>query len=216
MQFASLLGYADTRLRFSCQTVDETNHSHFVLAALSICFLQAQRRLGNVMQKMATTAFAGDWFLRSCFTVCDMRDVPSSRVVRSLRAYDTSSCVRACVSPNRLGTTQSDADIFCGPLAWTLFCPWHGLVLLTTIDLPAGSFVALVANTRFQQVFDDGYSPKELPGAFGASWGTGNHSAGGRGSGVGNEPMREELGCIMYASNVLGSRGPRKMQASVF
>ncbi|CAM9962365.1 unnamed protein product [Scytosiphon promiscuus] len=77
-----------------------------------------------------------------------------------------------------------------------------------------GKLRANFVGTEFQ-VYDNGYNPKEQPGTFGGSWGTGNHSGGGRGSGVGNEPMREELGCIMYASNVLGSRGPRKMQASV-
>lgn len=59
------------------------------------------------------------------------------------------------------------------------------------------------------QVYDNGYSPKEQTGILGGGWGSGNH---GSGSGTGNQPMREELGCVMYASNVLGSRGPRKMQ----
>ncbi|CAM9246503.1 unnamed protein product, partial [Hapterophycus canaliculatus] len=77
-----------------------------------------------------------------------------------------------------------------------------------------GKLRANFVGTEFQ-VFDDGYNPKEQPGTFGGGWGTGNHGGGGRGSGVGNEPMREELGCIMYASNVLGSRGPRKMQVAI-
>ena len=67
----------------------------------------------------------------------------------------------------------------------------------------------LPSKTRPTQVFDDGYSPKEQTGTFGGGWGSGNH---GSGAGAGNQPMREELGCVMYASNVLGSRGPRKMQ----
>jgi len=32
---------------------------------------------------------------------------------------------------------------------------------------------------------------------------------------VGTTPVREELGCVLYASNVLGSRGPRKMKVAV-
>ncbi len=60
------------------------------------------------------------------------------------------------------------------------------------------------------QVYDDGYNPKEQTGAFGGGWGSSTNN-----SGAGNQPMREELGCVMYASNVLGSRGPRKMQVGV-
>ena len=64
-------------------------------------------------------------------------------------------------------------------------------------------------------MFDDGYSPKEQTGTFGGGWGSGNHGSSGGAGGAGNQPMREELGCVMYASNVLGSRGPRKMQVCV-
>eukprot|EP00903_Cladosiphon_okamuranus_P006668 g6510.t1 len=74
-----------------------------------------------------------------------------------------------------------------------------------------GKLRANFVGTEFQ-VFDDGYSPKEQTGAFGGGWGSGNH---GSGSGARNQPMREELGCVMYASNVLGSRGPRKMQVAI-
>lgn len=60
------------------------------------------------------------------------------------------------------------------------------------------------------QVFDDGYNPKEQTGAFGLSKNlTGSGMSGGSAG-----PTREELGCVMYASNVLGSRGPRKMQVN--
>ncbi|CAM9896198.1 unnamed protein product [Ectocarpus fasciculatus] len=78
-----------------------------------------------------------------------------------------------------------------------------------------GKLRANFVGTEFQ-VFDDGYSPKELGG--GGGWGSGNYgggSGGSGGSGAKNRSLREELGCVMYASNVLGSRGPRKMQVAI-
>jgi tubby-related protein 1 len=53
--------------------------------------------------------------------------------------------------------------------------------------------------TEFQ-VFDDGINPKD--------------SEGDEVSGT-NSQIRCELGAVMYAANVLGSRGPRKMQVSL-
>ena len=38
-----------------------------------------------------------------------------------------------------------------------------------------------------------------------------NYSDGGSSS----DEIRQELGCVLYASNVLGSRGPRKMQVCI-
>jgi tubby-related protein 1 len=57
--------------------------------------------------------------------------------------------------------------------------------------------------TEFQ-VFDDGLNPKdsEEDGAAGAA-------------GSANTAVRCELGAVMYAANVLGSRGPRKMQVAL-
>ncbi|CAM9466109.1 unnamed protein product [Ectocarpus sp. 6 AP-2014] len=78
-----------------------------------------------------------------------------------------------------------------------------------------GKLRANFVGTEFQ-VFDDGYSPKELGG--GGGWGSGNYGGGSGGSGSSgakNMSLREELGCVMYASNVLGSRGPRKMQVAI-
>ena len=49
--------------------------------------------------------------------------------------------------------------------------------------------------TEFQ-VFDDGYNPKDDPEFSG-------------------QEMRNELGAVMYAANVWGSRGPRKMQVAL-
>ncbi|CAN0543519.1 unnamed protein product, partial [Ectocarpus sp. 12 AP-2014] len=40
----------------------------------------------------------------------------------------------------------------------------------------------------------------------------GKKHGGSGSSGAKNMSLREELGCVIYASNVLGSRGPRKMQ----
>ena len=53
--------------------------------------------------------------------------------------------------------------------------------------------------TEFQ-IFDKGVNPKNNdPDALHAK----------------NSTVREELGCVIYASNVLGSRGPRKMKVAV-
>ncbi|CAM9912451.1 unnamed protein product, partial [Sphacelaria rigidula] len=77
-----------------------------------------------------------------------------------------------------------------------------------------GKLRANFVGTEFQ-VFDDGFNPRE-PGTFGLSKTLGGGSGSGSGTGgFGSDvkrPMREELGCVLYASNVLGSRGPRKMQ----
>lgn len=66
-----------------------------------------------------------------------------------------------------------------------------------------------------KQVFDDGYNPRE-PGTFGLSKTLGGGNGGGSSASSNvddpTRPMRKELGCVLYASNVLGSRGPRKMQ----
>ncbi|CAN0495220.1 unnamed protein product [Laminaria digitata] len=78
-----------------------------------------------------------------------------------------------------------------------------------------GKLRANFVGTEFQaRVFDDGYNPREQTGTFGIPKTLGSSGTlGGGWAGVGGEqPMREELGCVMYASNVLGSRGPRKMQ----
>jgi Tub family len=49
-------------------------------------------------------------------------------------------------------------------------------------------------------VFDNGANPRDVdPG----------HSF------AANEKSRQEQGVVMYASNVLGSRGPRKMQVAI-
>ena len=63
-------------------------------------------------------------------------------------------------------------------------------------------------------MFDNGYNPREQTNPFGISktLGGSGSSGGGWAGGGGEQPIREELGCVMYASNVLGSRGPRKMQ----
>lgn len=76
------------------------------------------------------------------------------------------------------------------------------------------------SNTSFlrvpDQVFDDGFNPRE-PGTFGLSKTLGG-GGGGTGGGADDlkRPKRNELGCVLYASNVLGSRGPRKMQVTQF
>lgn len=80
----------------------------------------------------------------------------------------------------------------------------------------ASPFCARVTPAH-DQVFDDGYNPREQTGTFGLSKTLGGvGTSGSGGGGGGGAPMREELGCVLYASNVLGSRGPRKMQAGLF
>ncbi|CAM9186240.1 unnamed protein product [Heterosigma akashiwo] len=60
-----------------------------------------------------------------------------------------------------------------------------------------GKLRANFVGTEFQ-VYDDGVNPKDLD-AVGAS----------------ADQARRELGVVLYASNMLGSRGPRKMQVFV-
>jgi Tub family len=56
------------------------------------------------------------------------------------------------------------------------------------------------STTCYLQVFDNGANPRDVdPG----------HSF------AANEKSRQEQGVVMYASNVLGSRGPRKMQVAI-
>lgn len=93
-------------------------------------------------------------------------------------------------------------------------CPWGGRTIVKTSNKRLRFVQTCIRNATTTQVFDDGYSPKEQTGTFGGGWGSGNHGSGS-GGGTRNQLMREELGCVMYASNVLGSRGPRKMQVGV-
>ena len=68
------------------------------------------------------------------------------------------------------------------------------------------SFVLFVS----RQVFDDGCNPREQTGTFGLT-----KTLGGGGGAQCGGHLRDDLGCVLYASNVLGSRGPRKMQVMV-
>ena len=72
-------------------------------------------------------------------------------------------------------------------------------------------------------VFDDGVSPDKLKeggraGGGGEDGGEGGGSGGDGGGGGGNGSKKErraELGTVLYESNILGSRGPRKMTVLV-
>ena len=64
-------------------------------------------------------------------------------------------------------------------------------------------------------VFDDGVSPDKIKDG-GRAGGSGDDGEGGEGgSGGGKKERRAELGCVLYESNILGSRGPRKMTVLV-
>ncbi|CAM9864478.1 unnamed protein product [Chrysoparadoxa australica] len=67
-----------------------------------------------------------------------------------------------------------------------------------------GKVRANFVGTDFQ-IFDHGVNPKESHG----------NSGGDMSIPLPFLPARRELGCVIYARNVLGSRGPRKMQVAI-
>lgn len=70
-----------------------------------------------------------------------------------------------------------------------------------------GKVRANFLGTEFQ-IFDSGINPTKLKGYN-------KENLSEEGSGEENDVKRKELGVILYASNILGSRGPRKMRVAV-
>lgn len=66
--------------------------------------------------------------------------------------------------------------------------------------------------TEFQ-IFDDGVNPKDSEDTLGST--NGGYIGSGQTQQFVNKETRQELGVVIYAPNVLGSRGPRKMQVAI-
>lgn len=68
--------------------------------------------------------------------------------------------------------------------------------------------------TEFQ-MFDDGFNPKDAEDVKNLSAIRSGLGPGGQSKLPVNRDARRELGAVIYAANVLGSRGPRKMQVAI-
>ena len=64
-------------------------------------------------------------------------------------------------------------------------------------------------------VFDDGVSPDKIKEGGKVSGSNDEGEGSGDGGGSGKKERRAELGTVLYESNILGSRGPRKMTVLV-